>query len=177
MKPEKRFRRVCYQRNLQSTLPAWINPASTSPPVEPGIRDNCISPVIRVTAVAGVTGKMGERFPVTSVTAVTEALVQPCEAVCAALGGWTGETHPHLEKSATLGACGPIRRGAPGVDKTHRAAGTGKRPPMVGQASRPAIRRAALAGAKPRHPLPLKGRKERNAEKENGDHHSQDDAG
>ncbi len=43
----------------------------------------------------------------------------------------------------------------------------------MGQASRPAIRRAALAGAKPRHPLPLKGRKERNAEKEIGDHHSQ----
>lgn len=43
----------------------------------------------------------------------------------------------------------------------------------MGQASRPAKRRAALAGAKPRHPLSLKGRKERNAEEENGDHHSQ----
>ena len=43
----------------------------------------------------------------------------------------------------------------------------------MGQASRSAIRRAALAGALPRHLLPLKGRKERNAEEENGDHHSQ----
>ena len=42
----------------------------------------------------------------------------------------------------------------------------------MGRASRPAIRRAALAETKPRRPLSLKGRKERNAE-ENGDHHSQ----
>ena len=41
------------------------------------------------------------------------------------------------------------------------------------QASRPAIRRAALAGTKPRHPLSLKGRKERNADEEIGNHHSQ----
>ena len=61
--------------------------------------------------------------------------------------------------------------------KTEQAPGPRKNPTVsVGQASRPAIRRAALAGAKPRHPLPLKGRKERYAEKENGDHHGKDDA-
>ena len=32
-------------------------------------------------------------------------------------------------------------------------------------------------GQSPGTPLPLKGRKERNAEEKNGDHHSQDDAG
>ena len=87
MKPEKRSLQVRYQKNLQSILQTWINPAYMSLQAEPGTRDNCISPVIRVTGVTGVTGKMGDRFPVTAGTPATEAPVQPCEAVCAASGG------------------------------------------------------------------------------------------
>ena len=34
---------------------------------------------------------MGERFPVTAVTSVTETPVRPCEAVCAAFIGWAEE--------------------------------------------------------------------------------------
>ena len=34
---------------------------------------------------------MGERCPVTAVTPVTNAPIQPCEAICAASGGWAGE--------------------------------------------------------------------------------------
>ena len=41
--------------------------------------------------MTGVTVKMGEKFPVTAVTTVTERPVRPCEAVCAALSGWAGE--------------------------------------------------------------------------------------
>lgn len=37
---------------------------------------------------------MGERFPVTAVTSVTETPVRPCEAVCAAFSGWADKvTH------------------------------------------------------------------------------------
>ena len=120
---------------------------------------------------------MGERFPVTAVTTVTEAPVRPCEAVCAAFSGWA-------EEVVTTGEIGHVRRLWANPPKTTNwgqdGAGCrdGGTPTVsVGQASRPAIRRAALAGAKPRHPLPLKGRKEQNAEEENGDHHSKNDAG
>ncbi len=136
-----------------------------------------VSPAIRVTGVTGVTGKMGERFPVTAVTPVTEVPVCPREAVCAALSGWA-------EEVPITGEIGHVWRlwtnpaETTDLDKMVRGAGTWETPTVpVGQASRPAIRRAALAGAKPRHPLPLKGKKERYAEEENGDHHSKDDAG
>ena len=123
---------------------------------------------------------MGERFPVAAVTSVTEAPVQPCEAVCAAFSGWAGEVCPQQEKSATLGVCGPIHREPPIRMKWYgvRGSGTGKRPPFRWGKHR--VRLYAVPhspGQSPGTPLPLKGRKERNAEEKNGDHHSQDDAG
>ena len=55
-----------------------------------------------VTAVTGVTGKMGERFPVTAVTPVTTAFVRPCEAVGAAFSGW-GEEVPTTGEIGRVG--------------------------------------------------------------------------
>ena len=76
--------------SLQSTIPAWRNPASTFPAAGPEIPDNCISSAPRVTAVTGATEKMGAEFSVTAVKTITRAPVQPCEAVCAAFSGQVG---------------------------------------------------------------------------------------
>ena len=119
---------------------------------------------------------MGERFPVTAVTPVTKAPVQPCEAVCAAFTDWAGK----VPATGEIGHVEPLWARLPeaaGFEKNGRGAGTGKRPSLDGASIAsgytPCRTRRGAAPA----PLPLKGRKERNAEEENGDHHSQDDAG
>lgn len=74
---------------------------------------------------------MGEKFPVTSVTAVTDPPVQPCEAVCAAFTDWAGE----VPATGEIGHVEPLWARVPeaaGFGKKDGAAGTGKRPSLDG---------------------------------------------
>lgn len=124
-----------------------------------------------------MTGKTGERFPVTAVTSVTEAPVQPCEAVCAASSGWAGEV-PATGEIGHVGLLWASLPEADGFEKNGRGRRDGETP--IFRWGKHRVRLYAVPhspGRSPGNPLPLKGRKERNAEEENGDHHSQDDAG
>jgi len=70
---------------------------------------------------------MGERFPVTAVTSVTEAPVPPCEAVCATFSGWAGE----VPTTGEIGHVGRLRASLPeadGFEKKGRDHRDGKTP-------------------------------------------------
>ena len=120
---------MCCPRNLQSTQADWINSAFMSLPAGQGKPGSYVFDAIPVTAVTGVTGKMGARFPVTAVTPVTEAPVRPCEAVCAAFSGWA-------EEVPATGEIGHVRRlwatppKTTNLGETVRGSGTGERPPF-----------------------------------------------
>ncbi len=72
---------------------------------------------------------MGERFPVTAVTSVTEAPVQPREAVCGAFGGWAEEVPATGEIGHVRRLWGKLPRNTD-FEKNVRGAGTGKHPPF-----------------------------------------------
>ena len=72
---------------------------------------------------------MGERFPVTAVTPVTEAPVRLREAVCATFTGWAEEVPGTGEIGHVRRLCANPPR-TTDLDEMVRGAGTGKRPPF-----------------------------------------------
>ena len=101
--------------------------------------------------------------------------VQPCEAVCAEFTGWVGE----VPAAGEIGHVEPLWARLPEAadfGKNRRGRRDGKTPIFRWGKHRARLYAVPHSpGQSPGTPLPLKGRKERYAEKENGDHHSQDD--
>ena len=103
-------------------------------------------------------------------------LVQPCEAVCTVFTDWAGE----VPATGEIGHVEPLWASLPaaaGFEKNRRGRRDGETP--IFRWGKHRVRLYAVPHSPERSPGPPapEGRKERNAEKENGDHHSQDDAG